>query len=82
MDDARERDVRARRRARRVTKRAERRAGVRTDRDARERAVGSLGLDPARTPNARGAREEGASSPSDADARGEGCETMEEKKKR
>lgn len=38
MDDARERDVRARRRARRVTKRAERRAGVRTDRDARERS--------------------------------------------
>ena len=80
MADARERDVRARRRARRVTKRAERRAGVRTDRDARERSVGSLGLDPARTPNARGAREERESSPSDA--RGEACETMEEKKKR
>jgi len=78
MDDARERDVRARRRARRVTKRAERRAGVRTDRDARERS-GRWVWTP-RTPNARGAREERESSPSDA--RGEACETMEEKKKR
>ena len=78
MDDARERDVRARRRARRVTKRSNgARVCGRIDTRASGRVVGWGRR--ANTQRARRALER-ASSPSDA--RGEARETMEEKKKR